>query len=571
MKKALKILIPILMALVLIGSIIWYLMIYDPAFTRDFLLQQARNCESRGNHNAAAWFYNLAYEQSQGNEDVAIELADQFKSIGNYTKAEFTLSNAIADNPSAKLYTALCRTYVEQDKLLDAVTMLENVANPEIKAELERQRPAAPTTKPEPGFYNYYIQVSLDSDSGTLYYSTDGTYPTTQSNPYAEPFTLPAGETTIYAIAVGSNGLVSPLTVFGYTIGGVVEPVEFTDAAIEAKVREILGIPTDTIYTNDLWDLTSFEMPAEAAAYDDLKYLSRLKELTIREAKASLEPLSYLTALEKLDLSGSRPTSEDLGVIGDLLTLQELNLADCGLSTIARLGKLVNLTSLNLDNNTIRNIQIIAGMSGLKTLKMSRNALNDLSNLSSLSSLSYLDVSYNALTSLSPLRTCTNLTVLIASNNSLTDITPLETLNNLTELNVSNNQIADITVLAGLTAMKKLNLSTTALTYITCLSALIGMTDLDFSYNAVTALPVLPQDCALININGAYNQLTSIDELKDFWYLNHVNMDYNLLTSIDALAECPALVRVDVYGNAITDVSALTAHSIVVNYTPITE
>ena len=31
----------------------------------------------------------------------------------------------------------------------------------------------------------------------------------------------PAGETTVYAIAVDDNGLVSPLTVLGYTVTGV--------------------------------------------------------------------------------------------------------------------------------------------------------------------------------------------------------------------------------------------------------------------------------------------------------------------------------------------------------------
>ena len=569
MKRALKIIIPILLALLILGSTVWYLLVYDPAFTRDFLLQQARRSESKGDHAKASWFYNLAYEQSQGSEDVAIELAEQFKSIGNYTKAEFTLSNAIADCPSAKLYTALCRTYVEQDKLLDAVTMLENVTDTAIKAELDTLRPASPTVSPEPGFYNQYIQVSITAEGGTLYISTQGEYPSTESEPYSEAVTMPAGETTIYAIVVGDNGLVSPLSIFGYTIGGVVEPVEFADAAVEETVRESLAMPTGTIYTNDLWTLTAFEIPREAAVYDDLQYMPYLKELTVQSAAAPLAPLSSLTSLEKLDISGSRPSQEDMAIIGSLFNLKELNLADCGLSTVASLEKLTNLESLDLSGNTIRNIQVLSNMSGLTTLKIAHNALVDLSALSGLTALSHLDVSYNSISTMAPVSACSALTYLDVSYNSLTALDGVEKLTGLTVLSASHNQVADISVLANTTTLQKLNVSSNLLTDITCLSGLTAMTDLDFSYNTVTALPALPEDCALVNINGSYNQLASIDALANFWNLNHVYMDYNLLTSIDALAKCPTLVQVDVYGNEITDVSALTDHSIVVNYTPI--
>lgn len=570
MKKALKIIIPILLALLVIGSVVWYLLVYDPGFTRDVLLHEARRQESKGNHSAAAWFYNQAYAQSDGNEDVAIELAEQFKSIGNYTKAEYTLSNAIANGGSTKLYTALCKTYVEQDKLLDAVTMLENVADPAIKAELDALRPASPAFTPEPGFYTQYIQVAIEAQSGTLYINTEGEYPSTEDAPYAEPITLPAGETTIYALAVGEDGLVSKLVVCGYTVGGVVEPVTFADAAVENAVRDVLDITADaTIYTNDLWNITSFEMPAEAAVYDDLAYMPYLRELHIQNSAVSLAPLADLSSLETLDLTGCRPTAEDMTVIGGLINLKTLILADCSLSSIADLADLKSLQKLDLSGNTIRNIQILSSMADLQELHMPNNALTSLDPLSGLANLHTLDVSYNSLASAAALSSCSGLTWLDISNNALTGIDGLNRLSNLSHLNVSHNQISDISLLANSTSLKELNVSNNAITDITCLQALVGLTDLDFSYNSVTALPVWPEDCALIDINGSYNQLESIDELANFWNLNHVYMEYNLLTNIDALADCPALVLVNVYGNAITDVSALTAHDIVVNYNPV--
>ena len=169
MKKSLRIILPVILAIAIILCTVWYLFIYDRGFTRDMLLSFARYSESQGNHNVATWFYNIAYKQSSNSDDVAIELAQQYKSSGNYTKAEYTLSNAIADGGGVDLYIALCNTYVEQDKLLDAVTMLDSITNPQIKEQLAAMRPASPTVTPEPGYYSQYISATLSKYDGTIY------------------------------------------------------------------------------------------------------------------------------------------------------------------------------------------------------------------------------------------------------------------------------------------------------------------------------------------------------------------------------------------------------------------
>ena len=217
MKKFIRVLVPLLLAVLIIASIGWYLFTYDRGFTRDFLLTQARYNDLHGNSRLSSWFYDLAYNFSNHDENVAIELANLYKADDNYTKAEYTLTNAINSEPSAELFTALCKTYVEQDKLLDAVSLLDKITNPDIKAEIEAQRPDAPISNYEPGYYSQYIDVTLYA-AGKLYYTTNGEYPSVKDPVYESPITLPAGETTIYAIAVGDNGLVSPLTVLGYTV-----------------------------------------------------------------------------------------------------------------------------------------------------------------------------------------------------------------------------------------------------------------------------------------------------------------------------------------------------------------
>ena len=95
MKKFIHILVPVLMGALIIASIGWYLFVYDRDFTRDMLLEQARYQDLHGNTRLSAWFYDRAYEHSGRDENVAIELANQYKSDGNYTKAEVTLSKAL--------------------------------------------------------------------------------------------------------------------------------------------------------------------------------------------------------------------------------------------------------------------------------------------------------------------------------------------------------------------------------------------------------------------------------------------------------------------------------------------
>lgn len=571
MKKAMKIILPILLAIAVIGCMIWYLFVYDRTFTRDVLLYEARYFESNGKHNLAAWFYDLAYSQANQDEDVAIELAQQYKNSGNYTKAEYTLSNAIADGGSAKLYIALCKTYVEQDKLMDAVDMLNNIADPAIKSELESLRPAAPTLDPAPGFYTDYISISFSSNSGTLYVTTDGQYPSTANAPFEGTITLPSGETIIYAVAVADNGLVSPLTISGYTVGGVIEEVAFSDAAIEAAVRSLLEADEDQVlYTDELWEITSFVMPEDAQSYADLSLLPYLHSLTIQNGIAEeLQCITDLSALEELTLTNCRPSDADLTTIANLPSLQSLTLDDCGLSSIENLATAQNLTYLNINNNNIRNIAALSNMLKLQELHIKNNALSDLNALSGLNSLSILDISYNALSSIAPICSIKNLTWLDIGNNNIDSLGALDNLTGLTYLAAAYNNLSDVTQIASCTALTELDISNNNITDITSLSSLTSLITFDFSNNQVTELPSFGTECPLVTIDGSNNQLSSLAPLSGMESLNKVLMDYNTeISSVDDLANCPNLYQVNVFGTQVTDASSLTAQSIIVNYDP---
>lgn len=570
MKKFMKVLMPILLAALIVFSIGWYLLSYDRDFTRDTLLDQARYHDLYGNSRMSSWFYRIAYQFSGQDGNVAIELANRYKSDGNFTKAEYTLSNAIFEEPSVELYIALCRTYVEQDKLLDAVNLLSNISNPQLRAELDALRPAAPSADYAPGFYSQYISITLTSPDGVLFCTTDGEYPSTTKDTYTGPIVLQSGETTIYAITVAENGLVSPMEILGYTVGGVIEPAVFSDPAMELAVREYLDFPADdTLFTNDLWGIREFTIPDTVTSYEDLALIPYLTSLTISgHTMDNLDHLAGMTKLEKLDLSGSRFPAESLAILETLPSLTDLTLTDCGLSTIAALENVMALARLDLSENTIRNLEPISKTISLRELYLGHNAVVSLEALSGLSLLEKLDVSYNSLTSLAPLNTCLKLNWLEASNNAITSVEGLETLNLLQYLSVEFNQLTDLSPLTGCTEITELSVATNQLKNIDAVSNMAKLDVLDFSSNEVEALPQWADGCTLRIIDGSYNKLESIDSLNQLQHLTHVYMEYNQLKSIDALADCYRLVHVDVFGNKVKDVSRLTERDIIVNYDP---
>lgn len=571
MKKLIHFLVPLLMIVLVIASIGWYLFVYDRAFTRDLLLQQARDNDLKGNTSLSSWFYNLAYGFSGQDENVAIELANQYKASGNYTKAEVTLSKAIRDGATKELYIALCKTYVEQDKILDAVSMLANIPNASIKAELEAMRPAAPQADYPSGYYSQYISVTLSSSEGTtLYYTTDGDYPSIADEPYSAPIELPLGESQVYAVSVADNGLVSPVTILGYTIGGVIEPVIFMDASMEQAIRAALGYDqSHVLYTNDLWQITELEVPSDAMTLEDLIYLTYLENLTVNGRNMSnLQDFAGLNHLKKLDLSGCHFPADSLKTIASLPHLKELNLSNCSLSTLSGLENAESLENLDISNNTIRNLEPLSNMSALSELYLQHNAVTNLTVVGGLPELTVLDVSYNALTSIAPLTGNVRLTKLNAANNQIGDVSAAASLPMLAELNLDYNGLTDISGLSGCASLKTLTVSNNQLSGIDALSGMSTLEHLDFSYNSVSSLPDFGANSAMQVIDGSYNALESIDSIAKMADISYVYMDYNKLTSVDALADCFHLVQVNVYGNEIPDVTALTEHDILVNYDP---
>lgn len=558
-----------LLVLVLAGGLIFAAVHF--LWTGDHLAYMGDRAMAKENYNQAVTFYELAFRLEPENPEHVLSMADACIEDGSYTKAERSLVNALRVAPSAELYSKLSKVYVEQNKLMDAQIMLDNITNEEVLAQMQELRPQAPVFSQESGSYDEYISLTIESGGATVYYSLDEQYPSTEEEAYSQPLLLTSGQNYIRAISVTPEGLVSSLAQAEYLIHGVVEEVHFASAELEAHIRELLYVPrTAAVMTSDLWSITELSVPETVVDFSDLNHFTGLTSLSI--LNSSVEDYSFLEStqqLQILDFSGSLINTDALEKIGTLKELRELKLNGCGLTNIAPLAGNTLLELLELANNSISDTAPLAELRSLRRLDLSQNALSSLDAFWGLDALEYLDISANSVVYLAPLENCSELKTLYASRNSIADISVLANMPALEHLALCNNQIPDMGPLVSCTKLITLDLAGNQLTNADAIALMPKLTHLDVSYNAIFALPVLSATAPLQQINISYNQLTDVAVLAGLPQLSYLNADYNeFLSDVLCLSTCPLLVQVDVFGTAVTEVTTLTDMGVIVNFNP---
>jgi Leucine-rich repeat (LRR) protein len=200
------------------------------------------------------------------------------------------------------------------------------------------------------------------------------------------------------------------------------EPViVFTDAALEAKVREAMGKPTGDITLEEAKAVVKLDLSNESfddmnsqnggiRDISDLKYFTDLEELNLSYNNISdFTPLAELKSIKTLGFNGIAP--KDLSVLkgltnmnclifdwtcdesqwrngnvsldfmADMKDLEIFSAIGGGIKDITALGGLTKIWSLYLENNAITDISSLANLTNLKELKLSNNPISDYSLL----------------------------------------------------------------------------------------------------------------------------------------------------------------------------------------------
>ena len=175
-------------------------------------------------------------------------------------------------------------------------------------------------------------------------------------------------------------------------------PVTVPDAALRAKITEVLGKPPGGSLTMaDMLTLTA--LTANNANIRELTRLQHASNLTTLSLNNnSLSDVSSLAGLPKLKmLSLDNNSLSDVAPLTALLQLKTLSLDNNNLSDVAPLTALLQLKTLSLDNNNLSDVAPLGGLTQLTTLSLGNNNLSDVSTLVKLPQLKTLHLRGNPL------------------------------------------------------------------------------------------------------------------------------------------------------------------------------
>lgn len=130
----------------------------------------------------------------------------------------------------------------------ESTSTFKKVNEGDVYYTLTIEAPAAPTFSPASGStYENSQEVSING-AGTIYYTTDGSTPTTSSTQYTAPFTI-TDNITVKAIVVDANGIQSEVSEASYTNTIVQQPTNITitlNNAAFGKEGTVSGQTVDT-------------------------------------------------------------------------------------------------------------------------------------------------------------------------------------------------------------------------------------------------------------------------------------------------------------------------------------
>lgn len=501
---------------------------------------------AKGEYAAAIEDFNTALSFNKKNQELYILLAEAYTRAEDYETAGKIIDDAIENkiqtdkNGLENLYMMRVKVLSAEGNLAKAVSYLESIPDQYILKKIQSVRPDDLKYTPTQGSYEKSLKMEIEVSEGeTVYYTTDGSYPTKFSNTYVLPINIQNGTTKITAISVAQNGLVSPTLNVTYKVTNDFEAVEFDDKKVEKMVRNALNKPTGPVRVKELesiTELTNDGVSGSIKTLSDLERMPALVSLDINGEKEmlSISHLSGHSQLKSLVLTGCALTSDDLNSIAGLSSLE----------------------TLDLSNNNITSVTVLSNLTSLKHVVLAKNNIADISQLTSGEFIEVIDASENRLTAIPDYKYCESLVSLAVAKNNISDLSSIHQYKNLTSLDISKNAVTNAKNIAKLTNLETLNVSGNNITNFEFLSSLKNLHALDVSatsFMSVSSLSGLP----LINLSATDTPLSSLSGISAVSTLTSIRIANSSVNDISPLAALTNLDYLDISNCKIKDVSPL--------------
>ncbi len=178
-----------------------------------------------GAYEEAAQQIALAME-SAGEEriDLVLQRAEYLRSAGKYEEAlEETKvlleKEDLSEEQMTEVYRKLLTIYASLDDYEAAAALINSCKDEEIRETFREYRIEAPSLDAAAGEYEDELILTITADcQGSIFYTIDGSTPTTQSSLYQSPLHLREGEYTVAALCVNRFGVKSRVVRRQYTV-----------------------------------------------------------------------------------------------------------------------------------------------------------------------------------------------------------------------------------------------------------------------------------------------------------------------------------------------------------------
>lgn len=181
----------------------------------------AEKAYDSGDYSMAERYVNQAAAINPSSEGIQLLKAEILAAAGNSDEAVSSLEKMISADPdNTDAYEALIKVYEKKKEYTKIAGLVEKSGS----AKLRKRYAAYIVEDPEfsmiSGIYAAGTTLKITSESGNIYYTTDGSTPTKTSTLYnGTPIVLPEGKkTTVKAIVINEKGIKSKVITGVFTI-----------------------------------------------------------------------------------------------------------------------------------------------------------------------------------------------------------------------------------------------------------------------------------------------------------------------------------------------------------------
>lgn len=499
-----------------------------------------------GKYSQAVDEYTSAMNKNNKKQEIYLALADAYAKNEDFTNAGKIIDDAIDKkittdkNGLEELYVMRVKIFTGAGDLANAVSYINSVPDQYILKKIENLRPDDLSYTPTQGSYEKTVKMKITVREGeTVYYTTDGSYPTKFSNIYTNPINISNGTTRIAAISVDQNGLVSPMLSATFKVTNDYEEVVFDDKKVEKMVRAALTKPTGKIRVKELESVTELSnagIDGQIKTLSDLERMPALETLYIENEKnmTSISHFAGLTNLKTLTLSGCALTNDDLNAIGALTSLEYIDIS----------------------NNNLTSANVLANLTSLSYIVVAKNNITDISYITTGENVVYIDASNNRLTTVPDYEFTNKIEHLILSKNNISDLSTIHRYSGLIALELASNSITNAKNIGKLSGLELLDLSDNSITNFDFLSSLKSLASLNVSGTSMLSAAPLSK-LNLFTLNASKTGISSVSEIANISTLTSLNIADTKVTDVSSLSTLTNLDYLDVSNCKLSDVSQL--------------